>query len=100
MKGTTVKLVVQTQTSTDPFGAPIYTEELVPVADVLVGSPSSDDVIQTLQLYGKKIAYVLGIPKGDTHTWTDAIVEIWGERYRTIGFPMTGEQENIPLRNS
>lgn len=98
MKGTTVKLVVQTQTSTDPFGAPIYTEELVPVADVLVGSPSSDDVIQTLQLYGKKIAYVLGIPKGDTHTWTDAIVEIWGERYRTIGFPMTGEQENIPLR--
>lgn len=98
MKGTTVKLVVQTQTTTDPFGAPIYTEELVPVDDVLVGSPSSDDVIQTLQLYGKKIAYVLGIPKGDTHTWTDAIVEIWGERYRTIGFPMTGEQENIPLR--
>lgn len=98
MKGTTVKLVVKTQTSTDPFGNPIYTEELVDVPDVLVGSPSSDDVVNALQLYGKKIAYTLGIPKGDTHTWVDAEVEIWGERFRTIGFPITGEQANIPLR--
>lgn len=98
MKGTTVKLVVKTQTSTDPFGRPVYTEELVEVADVLVGSPSSDDVVNALQLYGKKIAYTLGIPKGDTHTWVDAEVEIWGERFRTIGFPITGEQANIPLR--
>lgn len=98
MKGTTVKLVVKTQTSTDPFGNPICTEELVDVPDVLVGSPSSDDVVNALQLYGKKIAYTLGIPKGDTHTWVDAEVEIWGERFRTIGFPITGEQANIPLR--
>lgn len=98
MKGTTVKLVVKTKTSTDPFGNPICTEELVDVPDVLVGSPSSDDVVNALQLYGKKIAYTLGIPKGDTHTWVDAEVEIWGERFRTIGFPITGEKANIPLR--
>lgn len=98
MKGTTVQLVVKTQSGTDPFGAPIYTEELVNVPDVLVGSPTTDDVTDSLNLYGKKIEYMLGIPKGDTHNWTDTDVIIWGNRYRTFGYPITGEQANIPLR--
>lgn len=98
MKGTTVQLVVKALTSYDDFGAPIYTEELVDVPDVLVGSPSTNDVDTTLSLYGKHIAFVLGIPKGDNHDWVDAEVVIWGQRYRTIGYPETGEQANIPLR--
>lgn len=98
MKGTTVQLVKTTQTGTNDFGEPIYSEELVNVPDVLVGSPTTDDVTSTLSLYGKKIEYVLGIPKGDTNDWVDAEVVIWGERYRTIGYPTTGEQANIPLR--
>lgn len=98
MKGTTVQLVVETITSYDPFGNPVVSEEKVDVADVLVGQPSTDDVTNTIQLYGKRIDYVLGIPKGDTHNWTDAKVYIWGEPYVTIGFPQTGIQENIPLR--
>lgn len=98
MKGTTVQLVKTTQTGTDDFGTPIYSEELVNVPDVLVGSPTTDDVTSTLSLYGKKIEYVLGIPKGDTNDWVDAEVVIWGKRFRTIGYPTTGEQANIPLR--
>lgn len=98
MKGTIVQVVVKTQTGTDPFGAPIYEESLEDVKDVLVGQPTTEDVTSTLELTGKKIAYVLGIPKGDTHIWTDTEVVIWGERFRTIGFPQTGIQENIPLR--
>lgn len=98
MKGTTVQFVKTTQTGTNDFGEPIYSEELVNVPDVLVGSPTTDDVTSTLNLYGKKIEYVLGIPKGDTNDWVDAEVVIWGERYRTIGYPTTGEQANIPLR--
>lgn len=98
MKGTTVQVVVKTQTGTDPFGAPIYEESLEDVKDVLVGQPTTDDVTSTLELTGKKIAYVLGIPKNDDHIWTDTDVIIWGERFRTIGFPQTGIQENIPLR--
>lgn len=104
MKGSTVQLVVKTESGSDAFGAPTYTEELVSVADVLVGSPTTDDIANTLQLYGKKIAYTLGIPKGDTHDWTDAEVIITNpftgedERFRTIGYPTTGEQSNIPLR--
>ena len=99
MKGTTVQLVVKTPTGeTDGFGAPIYTEELVNVDDVLIGQPSSSDVLSTLELTGKRIAYTLGIPKGDTHNWEDTDVIFWGQRFRTIGKPMTGIQENIPLR--
>lgn len=98
MKGTTIQLVVKTQTGTDAFGAPIYTEELVNVDDVLVGSPTSDEITDSLNLFRKKIVYMLGIPKGDTHTWEDAEVIIWGNRYRTFGYPITGEQANIPLR--
>lgn len=98
MKGMTVQLVVKTETGTDPFGAPIYSEELVDINDVLVGQPSSEDVLSTLELTGKRIAYTLGIPKGDTHNWENTDVIIWGERFRTIGIPQTGIQANIPLR--
>lgn len=98
MKGTTVQLVETTVTGYDPFGNPIKEETLIDVDDVLVGQPSTDDVTNTIQLYGKKIDYVLGIPKDDTHDWTDKEVVIWGNRFKTIGFPQTGIQENIPLR--
>ena len=98
MKGTTVQLVIPTQTGTDPFGKPIMEDQLLDVPDVLVGQPSSDDVTSTLQLYGKVIAYNLGIPKGDVNDWVDAEVIVFGDRFRTIGFPLTAEVENVPLR--
>lgn len=98
MKGETVELVVKTQTGTDPFGHPIYTETTVNVDDVLIGQPTAEDVTTTLDLTGKRIAYVLGIPKGDTNVWEDTDVIFWGARFRTIGYPETGIQENIPLR--
>ena len=98
MKGMTINLVVKTETGTDEFGAPIYTEELVPVDDCLVGQPTSDDMANALSLYGKKIEFTIGIPKGDTHDWTDAEVEFFGARFRTVGYPETGIQANIPLR--
>lgn len=100
MKGTTIQLVVKTESSTDPFGNPIETEELVDIPDVLVGSPTSDDVITAQELYGKKIAFVLGIPKAimDDYEWFDREFVIWGKRFRTVGYPTTGEQANIPLR--
>ena len=98
MKGITVQLVVKSASETDPFGAPIETEEIIDIPDCLVGQPSSDEIAQTMEMYGKQIAYIVGIPKGDEHEWVDTDVIIWGERFRTIGYPMTGIQENIPLR--
>ena len=98
MKTITVQLAVKTQTGSDPFGAPIESEELIDVPGCLVGQPSSDDITQTMEMYGKKIAFVVGVPKGDTNIWTDTDVIIWGERFHTIGFPETGITENIPLK--
>ncbi len=98
IRGMTIQIVVKTQTGTDPFGAPIYSETEQDVNDVLVGQPTTEDYATTLQLTGKHIAYVLGIPKGDTHDWVNTDVIIWGERFRTIGLPQTGIQDNIPLQ--
>ncbi len=98
MKGTTVQIILQTQTGTDTFGNPIYTDVPEDVDDVLVGQPTTDDVNTSVSLYGKRCDFVLGIPKGDTHDWTDARVMIFGDLYQTIGYPMRGIDANIPLR--
>lgn len=98
MKGATVYLIQKVIRDYDELGAPIYEEEQIEVNDVLIGQPSTDEIVNTYQLFGKKIAYTLGIPKGDTHDWTDTVVIIDGNKYKTIGYPQTGILENIPLR--
>ena len=98
MKGMTIQLVEKTQIGTDEFNEPIYSEKLIDVNDCLVGQPSADDVSNVLALYGKRIAYTIGIPKGDANDWIDAEIVMFGGRFRTIGYPETGIQANIPLR--
>ena len=98
MKTITVQLAVKTEGAPDPFGMLTETEQLIDVPGCLVGQPSTDDIAQTMEMYGKKIAYVVGVPKGDEHSWVDTDVIIWGERFRTIGYPETGIQGNIPLK--
>lgn len=98
MKTTVIQLVNKTESGLDPFGVPTTTEELVDVSGVLVGKPTTDDITTSTNLYGKRLEYILGIPKGDTHDWIDRDVIIWGNRYHTFGFPETGEPENIPLK--
>ena len=101
IRGTTVTLHMTASTSNDPFGAPIITETPVTVDNVLIGEPSTDDVTTSTQLYGKVIRYMLGIPKGDTHDWTDKKVS-WTDAYgsthtvKTFGFPITGIEANVP----
>ena len=97
IKGIPVKLFVRRQTGADPFGRPTYEETAETIDNVLVGEPSSDDVTSELNLSGKVVAYVLAIPKGDTHDWENTSVEFFGQRFRTIGMPMQGIEENIPL---
>lgn len=69
IKGETVILIEKIKNGTDAFGAPIFTENEVEIKDVLIGNPSTDAVINELQLYGKRLIFVLGIPKGDNHNW-------------------------------
>lgn len=97
IKGITVKVCIRTETGTDPFGSPIFTDVWESVENVLVSPASSDDIVSSQNLYGKKAVYTLAIPKGDTHEWMDTQVEFFGQRFRTFGFPIMGIEENIPL---
>lgn len=95
--GITVQLYEKTQTGTDAFNAPIFSETPVEVKNVLIGEPTSDDITDNLQLYGKRIAYTLGIPKGDTHDWENVTVEFFGRKFRTYGSVTQGIEDMIPL---
>ncbi|MBQ7265147.1 MAG: hypothetical protein IJS61_03525 [Firmicutes bacterium] len=101
LKGITITLREMSEGERDAFNMPrkVYTD--TNVADVLVGEPSTEDITQTFNLYGKKVKYTLAIPKGDTHNWVNALVvlpEPFGGEYKTIGYPTAGIEENIPLR--
>lgn len=101
MKGITVYLTQKTQSSTDPFGAPVYSETQIPVDNVLVGEPSTDDITTSTDVYGKRIDYMLGIPKGDSHDWKDTKVS-WTDAAgrqvicETFGFPIMGVESLVP----
>jgi hypothetical protein len=71
LTGRSIILYDKVKAGVDDFNRPIYTETPVTVENVLIGSPSPQEVVDTLNLTGKRAAYTLGIPKGDTHTWTD-----------------------------
>lgn len=101
MKGIKVTLDKKTLTGYDLFGQPVYTITTEDVYDVLVGEPSTDDITNVMTMYGKRISYTLGIPKGDDHIWEDTYVTLpapFGGKYHTIGIPTAGIEANIPLR--
>lgn len=67
------------------------------VSNVLVGNSVTSGVIDMAQNSGPMQTFTLAIPKGDTHDWNNRIVEFWGFKYRTVGVPLQGIEENIPL---
>lgn len=98
IRGETIKLITLTQNGTDAFNAPIMTETETAVNNVLIAPSSEQEVLDTINLYGKRAVYTLGIPKGDTHDWENQVVEFWGKRWRTIGEPLRGMEHQIPLQ--
>lgn len=96
MTGVTVTLYERTVSGSDTFNDPIYTEKAVDVANVLVGQPTTDEVTSSIDLYGKKIEYMLGLPKGDAHSWENSKVLIFGKPYQTFGAVIEGIEANIP----
>lgn len=97
LKGITVTLISKQQTSTDPFGSPIYSDVETDVDNVLVSPTSSDDVVNTQSLTGRKAAYTLAIPKGDANNWENVEVRFFGQRWKTFGIPTEGIEAMIPL---
>lgn len=96
IQGTSITLYVKTAAGVDSLNNPVYTAEPVTVDNVLVAQPETRAVDDALSFYGKRLAYVLGIPKGDTHDWTDTDVEFFGARYHTFGDTVQGIEANVP----
>lgn len=97
MTGISIILYNKVQTGIDGFNRPIYTEVPETIENVLIGEPTTDQVIDEINLSGKRLAYTLAIPKGDSHEWTDRKVEFFGEVFRTFGKPTQGIDHLIPL---
>ena len=99
LKGIPVVLITKTATDKDAFNRPIERETRMTVNNVLVSPVSQTDVavINELAMNGKKVTYQLAIPKGDTHIWEDAEVELFGERWKTVGYSTIGIDDLIPL---
>ena len=96
IKGIPVKLYERILSGTDEFDHPVYTETPVIVENVLVAPASTPEILDTLNLTGKKAVYNIAIPKGDSHTWQDCRVDFFGQSWRVIGLPQQGIDENIP----
>ena len=97
IKGITVTLISKTKTGTDLFGAPIYKDTEIEVENVLVAPTSASEVLDRLNLTGRKAVYTLAIPKGDTNAWENQEVRFFGERWRVFGIPEQGIDDLIPL---
>ena len=95
--GIDVVLHEKVMTGADPFGRPIWEETATVVHNVVVGSPTTQEVIDTLNLTGKQMVYQLGIPKGDTHKWTDCRISFFGQDFRAIGPVLQGIEDLVPL---
>lgn len=98
IKGITVTLYEKEKIDEDPFGKPIYKETPTKVENVLVAPANTSEILDTLNLTGKKAVYTIAIPKEDEHAWEDNKVEFFGETWKVIGLPQQGIEHNIPLK--
>ena len=97
LHGIPVTLYERTQTGTDSFNAPIYSETPVTVENVLVSPVLAEAVVGELQLYGKRAVYELCLPKGDAHDWTGCRVEFFGQSFRVFGPVQELIESLVPL---
>lgn len=96
-QGITVTLYEVVKVGEDDFNQDIYKETPTEVENVLVTPSSQSEILDSVNLYGKKAVYTLAIPKGDTHDWEDRRVDFMGESWRAFGIPSEGIDSLIPL---
>lgn len=100
LHGVTIQVKVRTADGENPFGEPVISEGWENVDNVLVGQPTADDLPTQPELQGRRVDYMLAIPKGDAHEWRETEVILpapFAGRYRTVGFPVAGIEDMIPL---
>ena len=98
ISGETISLIPQVEGAADAFGEPTITDGTpISVENVLISPVTSSEVLDTLNLSGRKAVCQLAIPKGDTHDWEDQTVSFWGHRWRTVGFVTQSMDHLTPL---
>lgn len=97
LKGITVRLLQKHQIGVDEINEPMYEEEPIEVENVLIAPLSDEEIIDTLNLTGRRAVYQLAIPKTDNHNWENQRVEFFGEVWQVIGKPVKGIDHLIPL---
>ena len=95
--GMPITLIDKQVVSVDPFGSPVVKDVEITIDNVIVAPATTEDVTNQMSLTGKKISYTIGIPKGDLHDWENKEVRFFGKRWRTVGIPLEGIEELIPL---
>ena len=97
IKGITVTLISKQKVDEDPFGSPVYSDVPIEVENVLVTPTSADDIVNQLELTGKKAIYTLAIPKGDTNKWEDQEIRFFDKKWKVFGMETQGIEHLIPL---
>lgn len=98
IKGVPIILCKKEKVGTDSFNQPIYKEKEIIVENVLIAPSTTDDIVTSTDLVGKKAVYTLAIPKGDTNDWENQRVKFFGNTWLVFGFALQGIDENIPLQ--
>ena len=94
--GIDVVLHTTIEAGVDKFGRPIYEQVAKIVPNVLPIQPTSEEAANELNLSGKRVSYVLCIPKGDENDWEDKEVEFFDQRFRTIGHVSQYIEDLVP----
>src|SRR5690625_7633522 len=90
IKGITVTLINKQEIGRDPFDKPIVEDVETEVDNVLVSPTSTDEIVNQLNIDGKKAVYTLAIPNDDVNNWADGEGLSFGARWRTFGIPIQG----------
>ncbi len=98
IKGITIIIYQKQKYGKDMFGHDLYEEIQEEVDDVLVAPIASNDISVNTNTDISKTQYNLAIPKGDDHDWNNTKVKFFGKTWKTVGEPVEGIEENIPLR--
>ena len=97
IQGIKVILYEEQEIGIDEFKRPVYETTPVTIDNVLISPVSGTEILDTLNLTGRRAVYQLAIPKEDQHDWIDKEVSFWGRRFHTIGDVIQGIDALIPL---
>lgn len=98
IKGIPVTLFERADTGqVDAFNRPIVSTVQTVVDNVLVAPMTESEILDVMNLTGRRAVYQLALPKGDSHQWTDARVDFFGSSWHVIGDVLEGQEELIPL---